>query len=79
MDYKKKCAICKQKVIIKSNTNQLICSYCKISKLKKPKIKEFSWFDWFTEDGKLVIKDGKVVRKIKEGTILVSYGRMMRK
>ena len=33
--------------------------------------------DYFTEDGKeLVIKDGKALRDIKEGEVLISYGKI---
>lgn len=34
-------------------------------------------FDWFTQEGELVIKDGKALRDIKLGELLVSYGRIL--
>jgi len=42
-----------------------------MKKLKKEEM------DWFSEDGKeFVILDGKALRDIKEGEILVSYGKV---
>ena len=46
----------------------------KMDKLEKIDKKEY---DWFTKDDELVIKDGKALRDIKEGEVLISYGKVL--